>query len=181
MNANLKPIFDCFVQLKWPASIDTTEPEFNKDLLLNLLKQMDCLSDLEHIDEKELRNPDALPLFGWGGCGKNFSKINGNVKSDLTFKKDGISILVENKLIRNGKNEECNIKNAIVQTIEYLNLYKVAGALLLIFDAGRAKDREWENSAEKKLLDSLLSNYPLCIVRIRKDCETKIYYEDRTQ
>lgn len=181
MGNTIKDIYECFKQLNWPSSIDLHEDKFNKDNLMELLRTSSCLMDIEHVEEKDFRNSEALPFFGWGACGKTFSQIDGQVKSDLIFKKDGVLLLVENKLIRDGKNEECNIKNALVQTIEYLNLYKVAGGILLIFDAGRARGREWVTNKEENLINCLISEYPLCVVRIREKYETKIYYYDKVQ
>ena len=177
----MKDIFECFDQLNWTPSVELHEDKFNKDILLGLLKTVSCLTGIEHVEEHDRRNSEAVPFFGWGACGISCSQIDGHCKSDLIFRKDQLFLLIENKLIRNGKNEEYNIKNALVQTIEYLNLYKVAGAVLLIFDAGRAKDREWDGNKEEKLINCLNSEYPLCVVRIREGYDTKIYYKDKVR
>lgn len=47
-------------------------------------------------------------------------EFDGHSQSDCLFRKNSLTILIENKIIREGKKEECNIKNAMVQTIEYL-------------------------------------------------------------
>jgi hypothetical protein len=174
MEELLRKIFICFQHIKWPNSIDEREDKFNKDKLLNLIKSITALSDIQLVQECGLRRKEALPFFGWGAVGDEKTQINGNVKSDLTFRKGEINLIIENKLICKGK--EDYIKNSLVQTVEYLNLYNVAAAILLIFDAGRAKDREWDNYPENTLIRCLTSNYPICVVRVRERDSTRIYY-----
>jgi hypothetical protein len=175
MELTIFNIFQAFKGLTWPDLIDLSEDKFNKNKLYNLLKSVPDLSDIEMINEKDIRRNAALPFFGWGASRENLDKIDAHVTSDLSFKKGEINLLIENKLVRDDKNED-SIKNALVQTIEYLNLYNVSGAILLVFDDGRAKKREWENNPEEHLIKCLTSKYPFCVVRIRKDKRTCVYF-----
>jgi hypothetical protein len=141
--------------------------------LLNSVRE---LNGVEAVSDRELRNNSATPFFGYRASETDPQVMSNRGGTDLLFRKDGINFFIENKLVRYGKNEECNIKNSFVQAIEYLNLYRVDAAIVFIFDAGRAKDREWDNSAEHKLIECLIVNYPICVVRIREKCPTKVYY-----
>ena len=174
---NLEDIFRAFHGLNWPNDTDLSEERFNKNKLPDLIKSLDSLSDISDEKEIDVRNKLAVPFFGWGANRKNSNIINGKVKSDYFFKEDAISLLIENKIVF--EKAECNIKNALVQTIEYLNLYKVVGAILLIFDDGCAKNREW-NKQEERLINCLTSEYPVGLVRVRKDKRTCIWFKDKT-
>ena len=169
-------IFQAFEGLTWPDGTNLHEDKFNKTKLFDVLKSVSSLSDIEMIDEKDIRRDAAVPFFGWGAIGENQDKIDGHVKSDYSFKKNELNLLIENKIVRYGKKEEDNIKNALVQTIEYLNLYDVSGAILLIFDDGRAKQQDWDNRQEQRLIKCLTSEYPICVVRIRRGKSTCTYF-----
>ena len=177
MEHTMNRIFQAFESLAWPEGTDMHEDKFNKEKLHAVLKSVDCLCDIEIVDEKSIRRAEAVPFFGWAACGTSLNRIDGHSQSDCLFRKNSLNILIENKIIREGKKEECNIKNAMVQTIEYLNLYNVSGAILLIFDDGRAKERNWDNSQEQRLINCLISEYPFCVVRIRRNEKTRVYFQ----
>ena len=113
-------IFQAFEGLAWQDGTDMHEDKFNKEKLHEVLKSVDCLSDIEIIDEKSIRRAEAIPFFRWAACGESLNRIDGHSQSDCLFRKNNLNILIENKIIRGGKKEECNIKNAMVQTIARL-------------------------------------------------------------
>ena len=83
-------------------------------------------------------------------------------------------MFIENKIIRRGR--ECDIKNALVQVIEYLNLYDVPVAALLIFDDGVGIGREWQQgTAEHTVIACLTERYPFCVARLRRGRDTCAY------
>lgn len=169
-------VFQAFNDTPWPDSTTLSENDFNKDVLPTILRSISFLSDIEIVEKKNfknfIRNP-VIPFFGWGAT----SRGNASQRPlDCMFQKYGVNFLVENKIIR-GNEYEC--ANGLVQTIGYLNLYDVSGAVLLIFDDGRAKHREW-NEQEERLIRCLTAEYPLCVVRIREGKETRIYFYQRT-
>jgi hypothetical protein len=177
----MNQIFQAFTGLKWHGETNMHEDKFNADKLCHALSSVDYFSNIKIIDEKNKRRNKATPFFGWAACGSSLDRIDGNSKADFIFQKNDLNILIENKIIRDGKNEECNIKNALVQTIEYLNLYDVSGAIALIFDDGRAKERDWAGGQEEKLINCLTVEYPICIVRVRDGKKTCVYYKFAAQ
>ncbi len=175
MNRNHQ-LFDNFRGINWPSSIQISEDSFNKNDLLPLLNNVPELIGIEEVSESELRDNSSTPFFGYRASKDDPQVMSNRGGTDLLFRKDGINLFIENKLIRRG-GEECNIKNSFVQAVEYLNLYTVDAAIVMIFDAGRAKDREWEDSpAEHELIQCLTTQYPMCVVRIREKFQTRVYY-----
>jgi len=125
----------------------------------NLLNEIQFESELNL--EKDSLNGAAL--FGYG-----------SLKPDYHPKKDK-NIIIEVKYIRiktteNGNHyNECDIKNALSQIIEQAVCKKARNAILLILDAGRAREREW-NAMEGKFISMFQQNpfnINLKVVRIR--------------
>jgi len=103
--------------------------------------------------------------------------VRNKKQTDLLFSFGNHNFFVENKIVRN---RECDIKNSLVQGVEYLNLYDVSVGIVLIFDGGRGKNPEWEGGKEVVLINALTEAFPLCVVRVREHCETKIYFKEST-
>ena len=176
MTNRVHQLFENFRGINWPSSIQIPENSFNKNDLLPLLNNVTELIGIEEVSESELRDNNSPPFFGYRASKRDPQVMSNRGGTDLLFKKDGINLFIENKLVRHSRNEECNIKNSFVQAVEYLNLYTVDASIVLIFDAGRAKDREWDDSPEHELIQCLTTKYPMCVVRIRENYLTKVYY-----
>ncbi len=104
----------------------------------------------------------SYPLFGYNSLQTDYLQ--------------GGQVLVEVKYIRvkprkNGKpaGNEYDIKNALAQVVEQALCKNYPEAVLLVIDAGRARDREWDER-EKKFI-SMFQNNPfavrLSVVRVR--------------
>lgn len=130
---------------------------------------------IEAAEEQTMRSSAARPFFGWGTCicTDDRVRISRKVKTDATFQLNGTKCFIENKIIQPGR--ECDIKNAIVQAIEYLNLYEVMLGALLILDAGKGSAADWRGHEEGRLLVTLTSEYPLCVVRVRERQATEVF------
>ena len=160
--------------LRWPNVNIGSETHFNRENLEGILKSTSGFEDIQIVEQSTLRHSNALALFGWGAKTRN-ANISRRVKTDMTFKKGQCDFFIENKLIKKGR--ECDIKNALVQAVEYLNVYVVDIGIVLLFDRGRGKDIDWGCHPEEKLVKALTSVYPLCIVRVRENQRTQAYYD----
>ena len=150
------------------------EPAFNRDGLLAAVKRAPDFLSLSPNPQRDCRRRDAVPFFGASAKKDNQSVIDGRSKTDLVFSWSGTRMFIENKIIRSGR--ECDIKNALVQVVEYLNLYDVPVAALLIFDEGRGSDREWQQgTAEHTVIACLTERYPFCVARLRRGKDTFVY------
>jgi hypothetical protein len=181
MENTVNNIYEEFKGLTWPDGTELPEDKFNKTRLRDILTSLQSLSNISEVNESSVRCESAFPFFGWGAKARRPNSITRHIKSDYLFTHNSTYLLIENKIIRDGKLEECNIKNALVQVIEYLNVYDVSGAILLVFDDGRAKERDWRSGQEEKLINCLTSAYPFCVVRVRRAKDTCIYYKNAAQ
>ena len=143
-----------------------------KNLLQNEVPLLTSLN-FENALNLEKDSSSGNALFGYG-----------SLKSDYRLKDDE-DIIVEVKYIRISDKKsgtqfnECDIKNALSQIIEQAVCKKVNKAILLIIDAGRAKDRDW-NVIERKFISMFQQNpfhITLSVVRIRVNND--IFYEIR--
>jgi len=166
-------------RLRWPSGPIGKEVRFNLADLAPILRSAKGLENIQTVDKTNLRRSSAFPFFGWGAytASNGSEKIRGNVGTDLTFKKGPCTFFVENKIVKKGR--ECNIKNALGQAVEYLNLYTVTLGIVLIFDAGRGKDAEWRCRPEERLINVFTSAYPICVVRVRLNRHTETYYDPK--
>lgn len=166
-------------RLRWPDVAIGNEVSFNRDALAPILRSTKGLADIEIVDQSKLRLSSALPFFGWGAYtdSNRSEKIHGKVRTDLTFTKGQCTFFVENKIVQNGR--ECDIKNALVQAVEYLNLYTVALGIVLIFDDGRGRNRAWRGHPEEGLIEVLTCAYPICVVRVCPNRSTETYYDPK--
>jgi len=103
--------------------------------------------------------PNESGLFGYG-----------SLKADYRSNGDS-DIIIEVKYIRNsnGQHNECDIKNGLSQIIEQAVCKNVKHAILLIIDAGRARNRGW-NDIERKFISMFQQNpfnINLKVIRIR--------------
>lgn len=177
MSSIIRKLFKSLQLLSWPADLGSNEDHFNRTRLLNLLNQLDGLGTIQVVNESDLiRRQNATPFFGWGK-NKVSNTISGHLKADLLFSFGDFNFFVENKIVTN---RECDIKNSLVQGIEYLNLYDVSVGIVLIFDSGRGKEQEWEEGKEAVLINALTKAFPLCVVRVREQFNTKIYFAEST-
>jgi hypothetical protein len=167
---------NAFRAICWPNGSLPRETRFNKESLLSLLQRASDLASLEDVPEKGQRRENAKPFFGASALASNLSVVHWRSRTDLVAKWNGTFIFVENKIIRAAR--ECDIKNALVQAVEYLGLYNVSLAVVLVFDQGRAKDREWDtNSSEYALIACLARRYPILVVRVREGHNTCVLPE----
>ena len=109
----------------------------NEDQLLEALSFAKCC----HLEKD---SPSRNALFGYG-----------SLKSDYHPKcpKNDKKLIIEVKYIRktDSSHNEYDIKNALSQIIEQAICKKSKNAILLIIDAGRARDRMW-NAIEGKFI-----------------------------
>lgn len=75
MEYRMNRIFQAFEGLAWPEGTDMHEDKFNKEKLHTVLKSVDCLCDIEIVDEKSIRRAEAVPFFGWAACGTSLNRI----------------------------------------------------------------------------------------------------------
>ena len=177
LNSVISKLFKSLQLLSWPADLGANEDHFNRTRLFNLLNQLDGLGSIQVINESNrIRRQNATPFFGWGK-NKLSNTISGHLKTDLLFSFGDHNFFVENKIITN---RECDIKNSLIQGIEYLNVYHVSVGIVLIFDGGRGKEQEWEGGKEAVLINALTKAFPLCVVRVREQFNTKTYFSEST-
>jgi hypothetical protein len=162
--------------LRWPNGGIGTERKFNRACLTEIFHLTPGLEDIEVINQSTIRRSNASPFFGWGASSGSSGGaiVTGRVKTDQTYKKGPFVFFVENKLIKRCR--ECDVKNALVQAVEYLNLYDVDFGIVLLFDGGRGSNLEWQCRPEEKLIRTLISVYPICVVRVRENEPTISYY-----
>ncbi len=181
MNQVIQELFSALGRLNWPYSLGSNEVSFNQTSLFPMLASLQGLGgSIEAINQNRLRRVTARPFFGWGASGNNRMSIHGNVKTDLTFRFRDLYFYIENKILRPGNKNyrECDIKNSLVQIVEYLNLYDVSAGVLLIFDGSKGKSMDWNSNAEEVLINTLTSSYPMCVVRVRQNHQTRVYFND---
>ena len=154
-------VYKFLTKAKWPKDLPTTEEDFNKNQLKDYIKNI--LSGTWQLKNRKDYTKVEMGLFGYG-C-----RSNPKHKADFLFSFGEKKYFVENKIIRVGK--ECNIKNGLVQAVEYLHLYcyKLLG-IYLVFDGGRGKGKDWDISTpEYKLIHTITNAYEdMCVVRVRK-------------
>ena len=108
-------------------------------------------------------SPSESALFGYNSLRADY-RPNGN--SDIVIEVKYIRIKQTEK---GNQYNECEIKNALSQIIEQAICKTVKNAILVIIDAGRAREREW-NDTERKFISMFQQNpfnINLKVVRIR--------------
>ena len=153
----------------------------------NTKKFIDELIDkIENLDEKQLcekmvNKEDDVNKYLSANLTTLIKKYNGDKKEGLfghASKKgiepdffsatNSIDAVIEVKLIKKGN--ECDIKNGLAQVIEQALCYNKKVAVLLVFDCGNAKDRDW-NENECKYIRSIcgidLDGIKIAIIKIR--------------
>ncbi len=131
------------------------------DLLIHMTEKETCILKLLEFDKSlnlSLDNTYGPALFGWG-----------QLKTDFV-PDEPPNTIIEAKYVRTttGYNE-CDIKNALSQIIEQALCKRATNAILVVIDAGRAKNREW-NDRERNFIGMFKENpfgIHLRLVRIR--------------
>jgi hypothetical protein len=167
----LPALAEALAELRWPDFQLSDEDTFNRTRLPDYCRTVWRPAEMTVVEQSSLKRLRAGPFFGWGVSDEQPQRGR-RVEPDLTFKTGPNAFLVENKIIR--ERGECEIKNSLVQVVEYLWRYEVDAGILLILDEGRGASMDWHSGPEQRLIDAITVAYPICVARIRKNRATYI-------